>query len=430
MRALGVRWRILAILFVVSFVAYLLRMNLSVAAKMAMPELGISEVRMGWVFAAFVWGYALFQLPGGVFGGRVGPRRALSVLCLAWVALTVLTGLVPGLVATSAVGALLSLVLLRFAMGVVQAPLFPITAGAIAAWFPVGGWALPNALLSTGLSLGAAFTPPLVAWVMLRLGWRESFYVAAPIALAMIGLWWWYATDTPEDHPAVEPDELALIREGRRAGGRSGTRGAWMRALRDRDVLLLTASYLCMNYVFYIFFSWFYLYLVDVRGFGLFAGGFAASLPFVVGALAAGVGGWLCDRLCRRLGPRAGCRVPAIAGLGLVAAFLVAGAQARNATAALVLLSLCFAATQLTEGAYWAAATYIGRRETATTTGLMNTGGNLGGVISSPLVPWLAERWGWIPALSSGALFALVGAVLWLFVRPERRLSTSEDGLC
>ena len=115
------RWVILAILFVVSFVAYLLRMNISVAAKFMMPELGISEVQMGWVFAAFTLGYAVFQIPGGVFGDVAGPRRALAIVMLFWVAITMLTGWVPGRVLTSASGMLVSLVILRFLMGVFQA---------------------------------------------------------------------------------------------------------------------------------------------------------------------------------------------------------------------------------------------------------------------------------------------------------------------
>ena len=154
------RWVILALLFVVSFVAYLLRMNISVAAKFMMPELGISEIQMGWIFAAFAWGYALFQFPGGVLGDVVGPRRALAWITVAWVAITVLTGLMPGSLIASASGVLVVLVVLRFLMGAFQAPLFPVVGGTIAAWFPPAGWALPNSLTSTGLGLGAAFTPP------------------------------------------------------------------------------------------------------------------------------------------------------------------------------------------------------------------------------------------------------------------------------
>jgi ACS family glucarate transporter-like MFS transporter len=423
-----VRWVVLALLFVVSFVAYLLRMNISVAAKFMMPELGISEIQMGWVFGAFVWGYALFQIPGGVFGEILGPRWGLSVVALLWAIVTVLTGGVPGQLLTWTGGALASLVVLRFLMGVVQAPLYPITAGTIQQWFPVGGWALPNGLSSMGLGLGAAFTPPLVAWVMVTVGWRETFYVTAPVVLVIIAIWWWFVTDSPEEHPKVGRRELELITAGRPEEESIPETGVLKRLSKNRDIWLLTLSYLCMNYVFYIFFTWFYIYLVDVRGFGLLEGGFFASLPFMVGSLAATAGGWTCDRLCRSIGPRWGCRLPGIVGMVLVAIFLVLGALATNAVAAVVLLSICFASTQFTEGAYWAGATYVGGRHTSAATGFLNTGGNLGGVISSPLIPVLVDHFGWLVALSTGSAFALVSALLWLWVRADQPLFAVAEG--
>ena len=417
-----VRWTILALLFVISFVAYLLRMNISVAAKFMMPELGISETQMGWVFAAFIWGYALFQIPGGFFGEILGPRRALSIVALIWAVLTVLTGLIPGQVFTWAGGALASLLVLRFLMGVAQAPLYPVTAGTIQQWFPVGGWAFPNGLSSMGLGLGAAFTPPLVAWVMVSVGWRETFYVTAPVAVILTAIWWWYVTDSPAEHPKASPAELELITGDRPSEEELSETGVLKRLAKNRDLWLLTLSYLCMNYVFYIFFSWFYIYLVDVRGFGLLEGGFFASLPFIVGSFAATAGGWTCDHLCRRIGPRWGCRLPGIVGMILVALFLVLGALATNGVLAVVLLSICFASTQFTEGAYWAGATYIGGRHTSAATGVLNTGGNLGGVISAPLIPVLVDHFGWLIALSTGSVFALLSAFLWLWVRADKPL--------
>ena len=421
-RSTNVRWVVLALLFVVSFVAYLLRMNISVAAKFMMPELGLTEIQMGWVFAAFVWGYALFQIPGGFFGEIVGPRRALAMVVLVWALLTVLTGLLPGQVFTWASGALISLIVIRFLMGVVQAPLYPITAGTIQQWFPVGGWALPNGLSSMGLGLGAAFTPPLVAWVMVVVGWRETFYVTAPVALIIAAVWWRYVTDSPEKHSKVSSSELRLIAADRPAEETVPKTGVLRRLAGNRDIWLLTVSYLCMNYVFYIFFTWFYIYLVDVREFGLLEGGFFASLPFIAGSLAAAVGGWTCDRLCQSIGPRWGCRLPGIVGMVLVAVFLILGALATNAVLAVVLLSICFASTQFTEGAYWAGATYIGGRHTAAATGVLNTGGNLGGVISAPLIPILVDQFNWLIALSTGSLFAVLSALLWLWVRADQPL--------
>ena len=422
-----VRWRILSLLFVVSFVSYLLRMNISVAAKFIMPDLGLTKIQMGWVFGSFTLAYAACQFPGGLFGERLGARRSISIIILMWGVLTLLTGFIPGLFFTSSAAALIVLLGLRFAMGVAQAPIYPVVGGSIAQWFPRSGWAFPNGLLQTGLTLGAASASPLVAWLMVTLGWRASFYATAPAAFLIVVGWWWYARDRPTEHRSVNAAEVALISAGRsHPAGPVARKGIWRPLLKNREIWLLTLSYMCMNYVFYIFFAWFYIYLVDVREFGLLAGGFFSALPWLVGAVAATIGGAVCDRLCVRIGPRLGCRLPCIVSLILVAGFLVAGATAKDPYVAVVFLSICFAFTQATEGAYWAGATFVAGRHTPAATGIMNTGGNLGGVISTPLIPILAAWVGWVPALASGSIFALISAVLWLWIRVDRPLEETQ----
>jgi len=421
----SVRWAIVALLILASFVAYLLRQNISVAAKFMMPELGLSELQMGWVFGAYSWGYALFQFPGGLFGEAYGGRRALAVTALLWVVITLLTGIMPGRLVVSGAGVLATLIVLRFLLGAFQAPTFPIMAGVIGEWFPVGSWALPNGMSSTGLALGAAAAAPFVAWAMITIGWRESFIASAPIALLMIGVWWWYATDTPAQHPRVGPGELALILADRRRD--APQRVDWKQLAANREILLLSVSYFAMNYVFYFFSYWFYIYLTDVRGFGILAGGFYAAAPWLTGAVCASLGGWLCERLCRRLGARWGCRVPGIAGLVLVALFLGLGAVARNPYVAVVLLALCFGSTQLTEGAYWQGATYVAGPHTAGASGVMNTGGNMPGIVVGPLIPILVQHFGWPVALVSGSMVALVGAAIWLLIRVDRPFEPAAD---
>jgi len=377
------------------------------------------------VLSAFAWGYAIFQFPGGVFGDRAGPRRALTIIAVLWGILTLLTGLSPGTSVSSATVVLATLVGLRFLMGAFQAPLFPVTCGgAIGSWFPVSGWAFPNGLTSTGLTLGAAATAPLVAWLMETLGWRASFIITAPLAFLIAGVWWWYARDNPAEHPRVGRKELELINENRPAPESvADDRAAWKRVLRNRDVLLLAASYFCMNYVFYIFFNWFFIYLVDVRGFEILKGGAFAAAPWMVGAVAASVGGLWCDRLCRRIGPRWGCRIPGMVGLSLSASLLFLGATARNPYFAVVFLACSFGCTQLTEGAFWAAAIFVSGKHASAATGVMNTGGNVVGGIGALLVPITAEACGWVPALATGSVFALIGVGLWLFVRADRPMA-------
>jgi ACS family glucarate transporter-like MFS transporter len=416
-----VRWNVLAVLVALSFVAYVLRMNMSVAGESMMGELGMSQVELGMVLAAFAWAYALCQFPGGVFGDVFGPRRTLAWIAVAWGVANLAVGFVPG-TERLGTGVLFGiLIVLRFAMGAVQAPLFPTMAGAIRNWFPPGGWAFPTGLTSSGLTLGAAATGPLIAWLAVTVGWRLSFVVTAPLAFGSAILWWWYARDFPTEHPAVEDEELAYIRAGRVSPAEEEP-GAWKRVLRNRNVLLLTLSYFSMNYVFYIFFNWFFVYLVQVRGFAALEGGFVATVPWLVGAVGAAVGGAWCDALSRSRGLRLGCRIPALICLPIVAVLLWAGAAATNAALAVVLLSLCFGFTQLTEGAYWAAVTGVAGRHTAAAAGILNTGGNAVGGFGAITVPLVAQHFGWVAALSTGSVMAAIATVLWLFVRADEEM--------
>jgi ACS family glucarate transporter-like MFS transporter len=422
-----VRWVILALLFMASFVAYVLRTNMSIAGEGMMADLALSKIQLGMVLSAFAWGYAIFQFPGGIFGDIVGSRRALTIIAVLWGILTLATGLVPGTTLASTTVILSTLIGLRFLMGVVQAPLFPVACGGtIGNWFPVSRWAFPNGLTSTGLTLGAAATAPLIAWLMETLGWRQSFILTAPLAFLIAGVWWWYARDNPGDHPRVSKKELNLINADRPSPEQEvEDKAAWKRVLKNRDILLLTASYFCMNYVFYIFFNWFFIYLVDVREFEILEGGYFAAAPWMVGAIAASVGGLWCDRLCKRIGPRWGCRIPGIVGLSLVAGLLFFGATAKNPYLAVVFLSLSFGCTQLTEGAYWAAAIFVSGKHASAATGVLNTGGNAVGGIGALLVPITAEVFGWVPALATGSVFALIGVGLWLFVRADKPMPLS-----
>jgi MFS transporter, ACS family, glucarate transporter len=414
-----VRYRILGMLFVLSFVNYFLRNNLSVALPTIRQEFSFSNTELGWILASFNFSYTLFQIPGGVFGDLWGSRKALTVIAIAWGVLTALTGFLPGLMAASASGALIALMIVRFLMGIANAPMFPVAAGTFANWFPPAHWAFPNAVLSSGLTLGQAALGPIVTALIVAFGWRQSFYFLAPVGIVVGAWWWWYGRDRPSEHASVQPAEVALIDAGRTPAAREPEdRGSWRKVLFHRDVLLLASSYFCMNYVFYIFSQWLFTYLVEERGFTLLESGFLYALPFVAGAVLAAAGGALCDFLCRRIGPKWGCRLPATVALALVGVLLLAGAKSPDPYVAVILLALCFGFTQFSEGPFWAASTYVAGPHTASATGVLNTGGNLAGFLT-PVVGVMLDRLGWLPTLASGSVFAAVAAALWLFIRIE-----------
>jgi ACS family glucarate transporter-like MFS transporter len=417
---LPVRFRILALLFGLSFVNYLVRNNISVVLPSIRAEFSLSGEQLGWILGSFNLAYALFQIPGGMFGDWLGARRALTVCAIVWGVLTFMTGFAPHLMVASVTGAIVSLSVVRFLMGVSHAPIFTVAAASIARWFPPGGWALPNSILNTGLTLGQAAVGPLVTFLIIKFGWRESFYALTPLAFITAAWWWWYARDAPAEHPAVTPAERVYIEAGRAAPTGAPSLAEFIAVLRNRNVLLLAGAYFCMNYVFYMFAQWLFSYLVEERGFSMLESGLMYALPFLAGAVLALAGGFTCDALCRRLGATLGCRLPALAGLLLVAVFLLAGIYSFNHYVAVAFLSLCFGFTQFTEGAFWSACTFASGSHTATATGVMNTGGNLAGVLA-PVVGIMVDRLGWLPTLASGSLFALAAIVLWFFVRLDGR---------
>jgi len=417
LRGVPVRYRILGLLFVVSFVDYLLRNNLSVAVPALREEFGFTSTEIGWILGSFNISYGLLQIPGGIFGERLGPRRALGIIAVTWGILTWLTGFAPSLMAASATGALVSLIVVRGLLGVANAPIFPTIAGSVESWFPPGRWAFPNAVSSTGLSLGQAAIGPVVTFLIVQYGWRESCYALAPLGI-LSGIWWyWYARDKPATHPAITREEVAVIDSGRAVvDAQVQRKGGWRQALLQRDVLLLAVSYFCLNFVFYMFSQWLFTYLVEARGFSMLESGFLYVLPFASGAVLSLAGGLVCDALCRRLGPRAGCRVTAVSGLTLVAVFLLAGVFATEPYVAVGLLALCFGFTLFADTVYWAAATYAAGPHTASATGILNTGGTAAGFLA-PAVGWMIDHAGWIPTFAIGSVLALIAAASWFFVR-------------
>mgnify|MGYP001491069999 CR=1 FL=1 len=416
-----VRWRILAWIVVASLVAYVLRYNLSVAGPAMMRDLGLSEAQLGMILGAFAWCYGLFQVPGGIAGEKLGPRRAMTLIFVAWFAATALMSLVPRgwPVALS----LTVLVILRGAQGAFQAPIFPVTCGgSMFAWLPPKTWALGNSLSTAGTTVGAALAGPGITWLVLTLGWRQSFLLTAPLALALAALWWWDYRDNPAEHRGVNRVELALIAD--RPVSEHAQPVRWKQLLADRDLVCVTMSYFCTNYVFYLFFNWFYYYLTEVRHVPATVAGYFVGAQWMVGAVAAIAGGVVCDRLCVRRGPRFGCRVSAMGALLLSAPLLVVGTLTTAPTVAVALLTLSFACVQFSDGVFWAATMRIAGAQSQSATGLLNTGGNIVGGVGAMLVPFIAAQLGWTTAVASGALFSVVAAILWLGVRPDQTLQS------
>lgn len=423
-----VRWRIAALLFAISVVTYIDRVNISVTARQMMPALGLTDLQMGHVFSAFVFGYALCQIPGGWLGDRWGAKRVLTLAIIWWSVFTALTAVAAILPLAIAIGALGCLILVRFLVGIGEAAALPNFNRTVANWLAPHERGLGIGIAIGGIGVGSAMTPPVTAWIMVNFGWQTAFYAAAMLGLLVALAWFLYATDRPGEHPHVNAAELALIE------GQAGEREAdveptptWNAVIRTPTVWWLVLSYSCLGYVAYVYMSWFYLYLVNVRGFGVLRGALFASGPFVAMAVFCPLGGWVTDRLAVRWGVNRGRALVGGAGMVLAAVSIILGAFTESPYAAIALLSLGAGWLYFPVGAYWASTVDISKRHAGTLSGLMNTGANLGGVLSPTLTPWLAERAGWPVALGCAACVALAGGLLWCKIKPDGGLH--ENGI-
>jgi ACS family glucarate transporter-like MFS transporter len=389
------------------------RTTISVAAPELTSALQLSKQQIGWLFLAFTAAYAAAQLPGGALGQRFGPRAVFTGVGLLGVIATLATALSPYVVGGAA---LLGVLLLAQALlGLGQGPIFPVFATVVERWFPSRQFALANGTISSGMLLGGALTPPLLVAMIAALGWQQAVLWTALPALVLTVIWWRFGRDRPQQHARVTPAELAELDAVPPAPPLTFKR--MLGVLRDRNILLLALSYLCMNVVFYMISFWSFMYLVEQRGLKGLESGVMAMIPWIGAAVGAAVGGVLADRLAARYGATRGYRLLPLVSLPIGAVMLVAIPAAGSALLAVAALTLAFFAMEVNEGPYWAATMRVARADTGAATGVLNTGGNIGGIVCQPMVAALVAGGDWTSAWVIGAAFAALAAVLWLFVR-------------
>jgi ACS family glucarate transporter-like MFS transporter len=432
-RRTHVRFFLAFLLFVLSGVAFLDRTNLSIAGLQISTEYGLGNQRLGWIFSAFLIGYAGFQLPAGWLATRFGPRRVLSLGVLWWGVTTALTALMP----TGISHAVMLLIAIRFALGAGEAVIYPAANQFVARWVPLGERGLINGLIFAGVGAGSGLTPPLLTWLITEHGWRAAFWFSAAAGIVAGAVWWYSARDTPEEHNGVSVKELQIIHDGLGVDSAHATAPSignaesavrmpavisWRAIFQRRDLGALMAGYFAFGYIAWIFFSWFFLYMVQVRGFDLKSSAQYAMLPFTSMTVCCLAGGALSDRLSKAFGLRVGRSGLASVALLLTAVFLVLGSQVHSPQLAGVILAGGAGALYLSQSSFWSVSVDIAGQSSGVFSSMVNMGGQIGGAVTASLTPWIAQRFGWTTSFAISAALAVFGAICWMTVHPERPL--------
>lgn len=409
------RFFILLLLFVTVVINYLDRSNLSIAAPAMAHELGIDTVHIGWVFSAFGWTYAAMQIPGGWLVDRVPPRVLYSVALLLWSVATIFLGFA---------SSFLALILLRLAVGALEAPAYPINSRVVATWFPERERATAVGVYTSGQFVGLAFLTPVLAWLQIRYGWHMVFVSTGVIGVVWAFAWYaWYRE--PKDFRTASDAEVEMIREGgglvdmatSNAAKDSGFNFADLGVvLSQRKLWGIYLGQFCLNSTLWFFLTWFPTYLVKYRGMDFIKSGWLTALPFLAAFLGVLCSGVFSDWLIRK-GATVGFarKLPIILGL-LISTVIVGANFVESTTWVIAILALAFFGNGLASITWSLVATLAPARLLGLTGGMFNFIGNLSAIATPIVIGFLVRDDSFAPAITYIAVLALGGALSYILL--------------
>jgi len=418
-RPTRVRYIVLALTISAYMITYIDRVVISSAVPSIQKEFGFSIVTMGWILSSFQWAYALFQIPGGWLGDRIGPRRALTLIVSWWSLFTCATVL-----AWSAA----SMALIRFLFGMGEAGSFPIATRSLSCWMLPTERGFAQGATHAGSRLGGALTPAVVVLIIARYGWRTAFICCGSLGLIWAAAWYWYYRDTPDEHPSTNAEERELIRSSLELarGCKNRQTIPWKHIVLSPQMWILCSMYFCYAYNLSVYLAWFPKYLNDHRGFNLHQMGYYASLLLLAGTVGDVFGGWISDLWARRSGDlRTARRLVGAGGFLLSALSMIPASLTSDPLTSVWFSCLAIFGLESTVGVSWAITLDIGADSAGSVSAVMNTCGNIGGAIGSALSAYLVVYLGWKAPFLVMAGLSFLGAVLYLQINARQRLLTT-----
>lgn len=406
------RHQVLLVLAILSVITFLDRIAFSTAGERITKELGLTAVQWGWILGSFTLAYALFEVPTGLLGDKIGAKSVLIRVVLWWSFFTILTGFSTGFA---------MLLVVRFLFGIGEAGAYPNIAIALAKWFPANERGQAQAIIWGASRLGAGLTPLVVIPIQQRYGWEASFYVLGFVGVIWVILWQFWHKEEPTDAKDISADELKEILAKRQLDNH-GAKTSIFKLLQNKNLGYLMAMYACYATGVYFFQTWLPKYLQQGRGVSENELKLIGSAPFLLAALGCFLGGFLSDIAVKKYGKKWGRRIVPIIGLGISGICLIVSALTINNTVAIILLSLGMAFMDVTAPVAWAVSMDIGGTRSGSISGAMNSAGLLAAYFSTVSFGYLATNFGYnFPVLLLG-IIVMIGAFLWLKINAEETI--------
>jgi MFS family permease len=391
-------------------ITYIDRVNVSTAALVFKKDLHLSNAQVGFIFSAFAYPYVLLTVLGGWLSDRLGARRALTWSSLTWAAATLWTGMTFGFT---------TMLLSRVLLGVGEGATFPIATRAMCDWIPKHKRALSQGLTHSSSRLGAAITPPLVAWLIAFCTWRGSFFLLGSISLTWALAWWLWFRDAPSDHPYISDRELQILQDDS-AVQASKLSIPWLPLARR--MLPVTIVYFCYGWTLWLYLAWIPSYFMHSYGLDIKRSALFSTGVFLAGVVGDTAGGLVSDQIFRRTRSYSKARRNlVVAGFLCSLCAMLMIFFVRDASWASLCLSVAFFFAEFTVGPMWTIPMDIAPEFAGSASGLMNIGSPLAAILSPIVFGYVIDKTGdWnLPFIGSIAIL-LLGSVVAFWMRPER----------
>ncbi|MBP6619783.1 MAG: MFS transporter [Leadbetterella sp.] len=408
-----IRHKVLFFLFLLSIITFLDRVCMNVVSKYVKEDLNLDNQSFGYILGAFSLAYALFELPTGILGDRIGPRKVLTRVVLWWSGFTALTGTAFGFV---------YLLIVRFLFGMGEAGAYPNASIAIARWFPAVEVGRAQSVIWAAGRIGGALTPLLVIPLVHVVGWRMAFFILGIVGSIWAAAWYYWFRDNPSEHKGITTEEIEEI-ESARKNSPISHKIHWKTIIKNPNIWLLMIMCHLFFYASYFFTNWSSTYFQEGRMMTEDQTKNFISLSYFLGAIGCIVGGFASDFLSKKFGLKLGRRIVGVTGLGLSSiCFLGAGMTTDNQLAG-YLLALCVFLKDLTLPVAFAVCVDIGKRNAGTVTGAMNFAGQMGGFFITIIFGTIVQQTGnfnYPLFLIAGCL--IVASALWFFIDPTKEI--------
>jgi ACS family glucarate transporter-like MFS transporter len=425
------RYKIIALIFLITAINYADRATFSIAGNAAAGELGISPVQTGFILSAFAWAYVLGQIPGGLLLDRFGTKRIYAGAIAIWSIFTAIQGTIGLIVGLPIVATLFAL---RFMVGVAEAPSFPGNARLVAAWFPGAERGTASAIFNSAQYFSLVAFAPLMGWLVHDFGWRAVFWVMGALGLVATAIFVRFI-HSPAKHPSINAAELAHIEAGGGLIHMEDSAGQAAKAstftwpnvrqlLTNRMMLGIYLGQYCINVLTYFFVTWFPIYLVKERGLNIMEAGFAAAAPALCGFAGGLVGGFASDRILKRTGNLDLARKgPLVVGM-LLATMIIACVWVEAEWLVVVLMAVAFFGKGIASLGWAVMADVAPKSLAGLSSGVFNMFGNVAGIVTPIVVGYIVAVTGSfdLALVFVGAHCLLTIFAFLVIVGPIRRL--------